>query len=113
MDGVIIRKFRLSQISTCVHSSSLTLLTVSMLPSSFSGSSGALLHLVDEIDTTTAAASTRSARDITDYHSVVTVTRRALGIATYNVHSCRGLDRRTRPERTAAVLRAIDGDIVA
>jgi endonuclease/exonuclease/phosphatase family metal-dependent hydrolase len=41
------------------------------------------------------------------------LTRPALRIATYNVHSCRGLDRRTRPERTAAVLRAIDADIVA
>ena len=34
-------------------------------------------------------------------------------IATYNVHRCRGLDGRTRPERIAAVLRAIDADIVA
>jgi endonuclease/exonuclease/phosphatase family metal-dependent hydrolase len=36
-----------------------------------------------------------------------------LRIATYNVHRCRGLDGRTRPDRTAAVLRAIDADIVA
>src|SRR5438105_7810921 len=50
---------------------------------------------------------------MTDYHSLVTLARRPLRIATYNVHSCRGLDRRTRPERTAAVLRAIDADIVA
>ncbi len=43
----------------------------------------------------------------------MTLARPTLRIATYNVHSCRGLDRRTRPERTAAVLRDIDADIVA
>jgi len=43
----------------------------------------------------------------------VTLARPTLRIATYNVHSCRGLDRRTRPERTAAVLRDIDADIIA
>jgi endonuclease/exonuclease/phosphatase family metal-dependent hydrolase len=37
----------------------------------------------------------------------------SLRIATYNVHRCRGLDGRTRPDRIAAVLRAIDADIVA
>ena len=36
-----------------------------------------------------------------------------LRIATYNIHRCRGLDGRTRPERIAAVLRAIDADVVA
>jgi endonuclease/exonuclease/phosphatase family metal-dependent hydrolase len=36
-----------------------------------------------------------------------------LRIATYNVHRCRGLDGRTRPERTAEVLSAIDADVVA
>jgi len=36
-----------------------------------------------------------------------------LRIATYNVHRCRGLDGRTRPERIAAVLSEIDADIVA
>ncbi|HEX3645797.1 MAG TPA: endonuclease/exonuclease/phosphatase family protein [Vicinamibacterales bacterium] len=40
-------------------------------------------------------------------------TRQALRIATYNVHRCRGLDGRTRPERIAAVLSAIDADVVA
>jgi endonuclease/exonuclease/phosphatase family metal-dependent hydrolase len=40
-------------------------------------------------------------------------TRPALRIATYNVHRCRGLDGRTRPERIAAVLSAIDADVVA
>lgn len=36
-----------------------------------------------------------------------------LRVATYNIHRCRGLDRRTRPERIAAVLATIDPDIVA
>lgn len=36
-----------------------------------------------------------------------------LRIATYNVHKCRGLDRRVRPARIAAVLREVDADIVA
>src|SRR5580765_1370336 len=36
-----------------------------------------------------------------------------LRVATYNIHKCRGLDRRTRPERIAAVLRAINADVVA
>ena len=37
----------------------------------------------------------------------------SLRIATYNIHRCLGLDGRTRPDRIAAVLRAIDADIVA
>jgi endonuclease/exonuclease/phosphatase family metal-dependent hydrolase len=37
----------------------------------------------------------------------------ALRIATYNVHRCRGLDGRTRPDRIAAVIRSIDADVVA
>jgi endonuclease/exonuclease/phosphatase family metal-dependent hydrolase len=37
----------------------------------------------------------------------------ALRIATYNIHRCRGIDGRTRPERTIAVLSGIDADIVA
>jgi endonuclease/exonuclease/phosphatase family metal-dependent hydrolase len=36
-----------------------------------------------------------------------------LRIATYNIHRCRGMDRRVRPERIAAVLATIDPDIVA
>ena len=36
-----------------------------------------------------------------------------LRIVTYNVHRCIGMDRRTRPERVAAVLRGINADIVA
>ncbi len=38
---------------------------------------------------------------------------RTLRIATYNVHRCRGLDGRTRPERIAAVLSVIDADVIA
>src|ERR1041385_6684950 len=34
-------------------------------------------------------------------------------VVTYNIHRCRGLDRRTRPERIANVLSAIEPDIVA
>ena len=37
----------------------------------------------------------------------------SLRIATYNIHRCRGLDGRTRPERIIAVLSAIDADVVA
>lgn len=36
-----------------------------------------------------------------------------LRVATYNVHKCRGLDGRTRPERIAEVLRQMDADVVA
>ena len=36
-----------------------------------------------------------------------------LRIVTYNIHRSRGMDRRTRPERVAAVLREIGADIVA
>src|SRR5712671_616297 len=49
-----------------------------------------------------------------DYHNVVTPgPRPTLRIATYNIHRCRGLDGRTRPERIAAVLKSIDADVVA
>jgi endonuclease/exonuclease/phosphatase family metal-dependent hydrolase len=34
-------------------------------------------------------------------------------VATYNVHKCRGLDGRVRPQRIVEVLREIDADIVA
>jgi endonuclease/exonuclease/phosphatase family metal-dependent hydrolase len=34
-------------------------------------------------------------------------------IATYNIHRCRGMDRRTIPSRIAGVLRDIDADVVA
>src|SRR5918998_4017346 len=36
-----------------------------------------------------------------------------LRIATYNVHKCRGLDRRVRPARIASVLREVEADIIA
>ncbi|HXQ71995.1 MAG TPA: endonuclease/exonuclease/phosphatase family protein [Pyrinomonadaceae bacterium] len=34
-------------------------------------------------------------------------------VATYNIHKCRGLDRRVRPKRITAVLKEIDADVVA
>ena len=62
--------------------------------------------------TTTAIRS--RLRKATGYHSVVSPAAAApLRIATYNIHRCRGLDGRTRPERIASVLRAINADIVA
>ena len=36
-----------------------------------------------------------------------------LRIATYNIHRCRGIDRRTMPSRIAEVLREIEADVVA
>jgi endonuclease/exonuclease/phosphatase family metal-dependent hydrolase len=36
-----------------------------------------------------------------------------LRVVTYNIHRCRGMDRRVRPERIAALLATIDADIVA
>ena len=36
-----------------------------------------------------------------------------LRIATYNIHRCRGLDRRVIPSRTADVIADIDADVVA
>ena len=38
---------------------------------------------------------------------------RKLRVVTYNIHRCRGLDGRTRPERIAAVLASVDADIIA
>ncbi|MBA2604155.1 MAG: hypothetical protein H0U94_11265, partial [Acidobacteria bacterium] len=34
-------------------------------------------------------------------------------IATYNIHRCRGMDRRTSPSRIAEVLRDINADVIA
>ncbi|HJR60194.1 MAG TPA: endonuclease/exonuclease/phosphatase family protein [Vicinamibacterales bacterium] len=34
-------------------------------------------------------------------------------IATYNIHRCRGMDRRTMPSRIADVIRSMDADVVA
>ncbi|HTM37670.1 MAG TPA: endonuclease/exonuclease/phosphatase family protein [Terriglobales bacterium] len=36
-----------------------------------------------------------------------------LRIATYNIHKCRGLDQRTRPDRIARVIAELDADIIA
>lgn len=36
-----------------------------------------------------------------------------LRVATYNVHKCKGLDQRTRPERVARVLRELRADVIA
>jgi endonuclease/exonuclease/phosphatase family metal-dependent hydrolase len=36
-----------------------------------------------------------------------------LRVATYNIHRCRGMDRRTVPSRVADVLRELDADVVA
>ncbi|MEJ2007951.1 MAG: endonuclease/exonuclease/phosphatase family protein [Acidobacteriota bacterium] len=36
-----------------------------------------------------------------------------LRVATYNVHKCRGLDQRVRPERIAQVLDELDADVIA
>ena len=38
---------------------------------------------------------------------------RTLRIATYNIHKCRGLDRRVRPDRIADVIKSLDADAVA
>lgn len=36
-----------------------------------------------------------------------------LRVVTYNIHKCRGLDRRVRPDRIAAVLRELEADVIA
>lgn len=40
------------------------------------------------------------------------MTARRLSAATYNIHKCVGHDRRHRPERTFAVLRELDADVI-
>lgn len=37
----------------------------------------------------------------------------SIRVATYNIHKCRGWDRKVRPERIADVIRELDADIVA
>jgi endonuclease/exonuclease/phosphatase family metal-dependent hydrolase len=37
----------------------------------------------------------------------------SMRIVTYNVHKCRGLDRRVRPARIASVLRELEADVIA
>jgi endonuclease/exonuclease/phosphatase family metal-dependent hydrolase len=36
-----------------------------------------------------------------------------LRVATYNIHKCRGIDRKIRPDRIVQVLRELDADIIA
>jgi endonuclease/exonuclease/phosphatase family metal-dependent hydrolase len=38
---------------------------------------------------------------------------KSLRIVTYNIHKCRGMDARVRPERVAAVLAELDADVIA
>jgi endonuclease/exonuclease/phosphatase family metal-dependent hydrolase len=38
---------------------------------------------------------------------------RTIRVATYNIHRSRGMDGRTRPDRTAAVLAGLDADVLA
>ena len=38
---------------------------------------------------------------------------RKIRVATYNIHRCRGMDRRVRPDRIARVLSTLDADIIA
>ena len=35
-----------------------------------------------------------------------------LRVATYNVHKCRGMDRKTSPERIARILQGLDADVI-
>lgn len=39
--------------------------------------------------------------------------KKILRIVTYNIHKCRGMDARVRPERVAAVLAELDADVIA
>jgi endonuclease/exonuclease/phosphatase family metal-dependent hydrolase len=39
--------------------------------------------------------------------------RESIRIATYNIHKCRGMDRRVLPERIAEVIRELNADVVA
>ncbi|MEO7027942.1 MAG: endonuclease/exonuclease/phosphatase family protein [Acidobacteriaceae bacterium] len=38
--------------------------------------------------------------------------KQQLRIATYNVHKCRGMDRRTSPERIGRILQSLDADVI-
>lgn len=49
-------------------------------------------------------------------HLLMTIHQRkphSLRVASYNIHKCRGLDQRVRPERIAQVLEELDADVVA
>lgn len=48
-----------------------------------------------------------------DHHNNQSRDLLRLRVATYNIHKCRGLDGRVRPERIAQVLEEVDADIVA
>lgn len=56
---------------------------------------------------TPAVSARRSSREKVDAEE------KTLRVATYNVHKCRGMDRRTRPDRIAAVIRELGADVVA
>src|SRR2546421_4671769 len=88
-----------------------------MLRSRCKGSTGGFEHDARSTATIVSppiAATTPGTFMVADYHNVVTHTPGAnLRIATYNIHRCRGLDGRTRPERTAAVIRSLNADVVA
>jgi endonuclease/exonuclease/phosphatase family metal-dependent hydrolase len=61
-----------------------------------------------------AAGPQRWSPAITGYHNAVSPASPAtLRVVTYNIHRCRGMDRRTRPDRVAAVLRDVDADVIA
>jgi len=40
-------------------------------------------------------------------------THQRIRVATYNIHKCRGLDRRVRPQRIVEILRELDADVIA
>src|ERR1022692_4163476 len=87
-----------------------------MLPSSWSGSTAGVAQPAAIAEESAAAAIAPRMKGFmaTDYHNAVGPTlSRTIRIVTYNIHRCRGLDGRVRPERTAAVLRAIGADVIA
>lgn len=47
------------------------------------------------------------------YNNTVSARSSSLRVVTYNIHKCRGLDRRVRPGRIVDVLGKIDADIIA
>src|SRR4051794_30964010 len=72
-----------------------------------------MLVQADDRMTSSAGAGSK-ARSIAVYHNAVTSAGpTTLRIVTYNIHRSRGIDRRTRPDRIAAVLRDIGADIIA
>lgn len=56
----------------------------------------------------------RSSSAGADYHNVVSAEPRIpVRVVTYNIHRSRGMDRRTRPQRIADVLREVNADVIA